>query len=67
MNPDILISAANWLYLNPPTGSVGAGDSAMLVCGDGELAGQLVFLSTVASLVTVFGFIFGMSQLGLLV
>ena len=34
--------------------------------GDGELAGQLVFVSTVASLVTIFWFIFGMSQLGLL-
>lgn len=34
--------------------------------GDGELAGQLVFLSTVASLATVFCFIFGMGQAGLL-
>ncbi len=35
--------------------------------GDGELAGQLVFLSTVVSLLTVFLFIFSMSQMGLLV
>ena len=34
--------------------------------GDGELAGQLVFVSTAASLITIFLFIFGMSQLGLL-
>ncbi len=34
--------------------------------GDGELAGQLVFTSTVVSLVTIFGFIFAMSQLGLI-
>ncbi len=35
--------------------------------GDGQLAGQLVFVSTVASLATIFLFIFTMSQLGLLV
>lgn len=35
--------------------------------GDGELAGQLVFVSTVVSLVTVFCFIFGMAQAGLLI
>ena len=35
--------------------------------GDGQLAGQLVFVSTVASLGTIFLFIFAMSQLGLLV
>ena len=35
--------------------------------GDGQLAGQLVFVSTVASLGTIFLFIFTMSQLGLLV
>ena len=35
--------------------------------GDGRLAGQLVFVSTVASLVTIFAFIFTMSRLGLLV
>ena len=34
---------------------------------DGQLAGQLVFASTVASLVTIFGFIFTLSQMGLLV
>ena len=34
--------------------------------GDGQLAGQLVFVSTVASLVTVFLFIFTLSRLGLL-
>ena len=34
--------------------------------GDGPLAGQLVFVSTVASLATIFLFIFTMSQLGLL-
>ena len=34
--------------------------------GDGELAGQLVFVSTVVSLLTIFGFVFGMSQLGLI-
>ncbi len=34
--------------------------------GDGELAGQLVFVSTVLSLVTIFGFVFALSQLGLL-
>ena len=34
--------------------------------GDGPLAGQLVFVSTVASLVTIFLFIFTMSQMGLL-
>ena len=34
--------------------------------GDGLLAGQLVFVSTVASLGTIFAFIFTMSQLGLL-
>ena len=34
--------------------------------GDGELAGQLVFVSTVASLGTIFGFIFVLSHLGLL-
>ena len=34
--------------------------------GDGELAGQLVFVSTVLSLGTVFAFIFAMSRLGLL-
>ena len=32
--------------------------------GDGELAGQLVFVSTVVSLVTIFGFVFALSQLG---
>ncbi len=35
--------------------------------GDGPLAGQLVFVSTVASLATIFLFIFTMSRLGLLV
>ena len=35
--------------------------------GDGQLAGQLVFVSTVVSLATIFVFIFTMSQLGLLV
>lgn len=35
--------------------------------GDGQLAGQLVFTSTVASLGTIFLFIFAMSRLGLLV
>ena len=35
--------------------------------GDGQLAGQLVFVSTVASLGTVFLFIYAMSRLGLLV
>ncbi len=35
--------------------------------GDGQLAGQLVFVSTVVSLATIFLFIFTMSQLGLLV
>ena len=34
--------------------------------GDGVLAGQLVFISTVASLGTIFMFIFAMSRLGLL-
>ena len=34
--------------------------------GDGTLAGQLVFVSTAASLVTIFCFIFAMSRLGLL-
>ncbi len=34
--------------------------------GDGPLAGQLVFVSTVASLASIFLFIFTMSQLGLL-
>ena len=34
--------------------------------GDGTLAGQIVFVSTVASLGTIFLFIFTMSQLGLL-
>ena len=35
--------------------------------GDGPLAGQLVFVSTVASLATIFLFIFTLSRLGLLV
>ena len=35
--------------------------------GDGQLAGQLVFVSTVASLATIFLFIFVLSRLGLLV
>ena len=35
--------------------------------GDGQLAGQLVFVSTVVSLATIFVFIFAMSRLGLLV
>ena len=35
--------------------------------GDGPLAGQLVFVSTAASLVTIFAFIFALSRLGLLV
>jgi len=34
--------------------------------GDGQLAGQLVFTSTVASLGTIFVFIYAMSRLGLL-
>ena len=34
--------------------------------GDGQLAGQLVFTSTVASLGTIFLFIYIMSRLGLL-
>ena len=34
--------------------------------GDGELAGELVFVSTVVSLVTIFGFVFALSRLGLL-
>jgi len=34
--------------------------------GDGPLAGQLVFVSTVASLLTIFLFIFGMGSLGIL-
>ena len=34
--------------------------------GDGELAGQLVFVSTMVSLLTIFGFVFGMSQMGLI-
>lgn len=39
---------------------------ALNMGGDGELAGQMVFLSTVISLATVFGFIFYMGQAGLL-
>ena len=35
--------------------------------GDGQLAGQLVFVSTVASLATLFVFIYSMSRMGLLV
>lgn len=35
--------------------------------GDGQLAGQLVFVSTVVSLATIFAFIFALSRLGLLV
>ena len=35
--------------------------------GDGQLAGQLVFVSTVASLATIIAFIFALSRLGLLV
>ena len=35
--------------------------------GDGQLAGQLVFVSTVVSLTTIFLFIFVLSRLGLLV
>ena len=35
--------------------------------GDGQLAGQLVFVSTVASLGTIFLFIYALSRLGLLV
>ncbi len=35
--------------------------------GDGQLAGQLVFVSTVASLGTIFVFIYTMSRLGLLI
>ena len=35
--------------------------------GDGQLAGQLVFVSTVASLATIFLFIFTLSRLGLLI
>ena len=35
--------------------------------GDGQLAGQLVFVSTVVSLATIFAFIFVLSRLGLLV
>ena len=35
--------------------------------GDGQLAGQLVFVSTVASLATIFLFIFAFSQFGLIV
>lgn len=35
--------------------------------GDGQLAGQLVFVSTVVSLGTIFLFIFTMSRLGLLI
>ena len=35
--------------------------------GDGQLAGQLVFVSTVVSLATIFVFIFTFSRLGLLV
>lgn len=34
--------------------------------GDGDLAGELVFLSTVISLLTIFGFIFFMKQLALI-
>ena len=34
--------------------------------GDGPLAGQLVFVSTVVSLLTIFLFIFGMGSLGIL-
>ena len=34
--------------------------------GDGQLAGQLVFVSTVASLGTIFAFIYALSRLGLL-
>lgn len=39
---------------------------AMNMGGDGELAGQLVFTSTVVSVLTLFGWIFTMSCLGLL-
>lgn len=39
---------------------------AMSMGGDGELAGQLVFTSTVASMVTLFFWIFSMASLGLL-
>ena len=35
--------------------------------GDGPLAGQMVFVSTIASLFTIFGFIFTLSRMGLLV
>ena len=40
---------------------------AMSMGGDGELAGQFVFLSTAASLVTLFIWIFCLGQMGLLV
>ena len=39
---------------------------AMNMGGDGELAGQLVFVSTALSLFTIFLFIFCLSQMGLL-
>ena len=39
---------------------------AMNMGGDGELAGQLVFVSTVLSLGTIFAFIFALSRLGLI-
>lgn len=39
---------------------------AMNMGGDGELAGQFVFISTVVSLLTLFGWIFIMGQTGLL-
>ena len=35
--------------------------------GDGPLAGQMVFVSTILSLFTIFGFIFTLSSMGLLV
>lgn len=35
--------------------------------GDGPLAGQMVFVSTIVSLFTIFGFIFTLSSMGLLV
>lgn len=40
---------------------------AMNMGGDGELAGQFVFISTVASMFTLFSWIFCMSSMGLLV
>ena len=63
---DITVSFLILVIFGTPV-AVASYPMAVNMGGDGELAGQLVVVSTLLSLATIFLFIFCMAQLGLLI